>query len=80
MNDLARDLFYFMEDRCSCEMEGPACRKALRELDRELDETEARTDRALRDKLYSTVLLCISEGQHSAFRLGLRLGLQLHTL
>lgn len=80
MNDLARDLYFLMEDRCSGEVESPACRSALRDFDRELDEVQVRTDRILRDSLYSTALLCINEAQYAAFRLGLRLGLQLHTL
>ncbi len=80
MNDLARDLFYYMEDNYSSEVESPACRKALHDLDRALEEAEECAGRALRDKLYSTALRCVSEEQHSAFRLGLRLGLQLHTL
>lgn len=80
MNDLARDLFFLMEDRCSAEVESPACRSALRDFDRELDEVSTRTDHALRDNLYNTALLCIREGQYAAFRLGLRLGLELQTL
>lgn len=80
MNDLTRDLFFFMEDRCSGEVESPACRRALHDLDRELDEVQARTDRTLRGNLSDTVLLCIHEEQYAAFRLGLRLGLQLHAL
>lgn len=80
MNDLTHDLFFLMEDRCSNEMETPACRRALRDLDRELGEVETRVGRALSDELYNTALLCLREGQYAAFRLGLRLGLQLHAL
>lgn len=74
MNDLARDLYFLMEDRCSGEVESPACRSALRDFDRELDEVQVRTDRILRDSLYSTALLCINEAQYAAFRLGLAPG------
>ena len=80
MNDLARDLFFFMEDRYSSEVESAAYRKAMRDFDRELDEVKARTNHTLRDNLYNTVLLCSNEEQYAAFRLGLRLGLQLHAL
>ena len=80
MDTLIRDLFSLMEDRYSGEVETPACRRALRDFDRELDEVKTRTDRTLRDSLYNTALLCINEGQYAAFHLGLRLGLQLHAL
>lgn len=80
MRDLLHNLFDFMQDRCSGAVESPAVRRAYREFDRAMDELERRTDHSFCDDLYNTVLICISEEQYAAFRLGLRLGTELHTL
>lgn len=80
MNEILHDLFALMQDRCSGEVESPATRRAFHELDRALDELEDRADCAFRDSVYKTVLRCIVEEQYAAFRLGLRLGIQLHAL
>lgn len=80
MNDILHDLFALMQDRYSGAVESPAARRAYREFDRAMDELEHCADRALCDDLYNTVLICINEEQYAAFRLGLRLGMELHAL
>ena len=80
MNDITHDLFRLMERHCSDRADTLDYRQAFCILSMELEQLETMLNAEQYDKLSRALMAYIAQEEHAAFRLGLRLGLQLHAL
>ena len=80
MDNIMRELYYMTDEHWAKEMDTPACRRANYLLEQELDNLEKTCGLDARKTLDVLFLKCQDEMLFTAFRMGLRLGLQLHTL